>query len=82
MSFIYRLWGLIFSGRRSECEIRLERQFIEAVNSLKTLSVTDRGGMSIDPEEMLDLITELRENYSTWLIQLFASLLLGSLRAD
>lgn len=63
MSFICRLWGLIFSNKRSECEIRRERQFIEAVNSLKTLSVTDRGGMSIDPEEMRDLITELRENY-------------------
>lgn len=63
MSFICRLWGFVFSDRRSEGEIRREQQFIEAVNSLKTLKVTDRGGMSIDPEEMRDLIIELREEH-------------------
>lgn len=61
MSFICRVWGFVFSDRRSECEIRRERQFIEAVNSLKTLRVTDRGGMSIDPEEIRDKILESRE---------------------
>lgn len=45
----------------SEPEKARERQFIEAVNSLKTLRVTDRGTMSIDPEEIRDQIIESRE---------------------
>jgi hypothetical protein len=38
-----------------------ERQFIKAVNSLKTLQTTPRGGMRIDPEEIRDQILAGRE---------------------
>ncbi|WP_080637241.1 hypothetical protein [Pseudomonas putida] len=63
MDFLFRLLDFLFPDRRPEAEIQRERQFIEAVNSLKTLKVTERGGMSIDPEEIRDLVIELRENY-------------------
>jgi hypothetical protein len=56
-----RLWHLISPDRRPECEKAREREFILAANSLKTLSVTDRGGMSIDPEELRDYIIASRE---------------------
>lgn len=61
MKFLFRLWDFCFPDRRSEAEIARERQFIEAVNSLKTLRVTDRCTMSIDPEEIRDQILESRE---------------------
>lgn len=50
-----------FKDRRPEWEIRRERQFIQAANRLKTLRVTPRGGMSIDPEEIRDQIIAARE---------------------
>lgn len=40
-----------------------ERAFIKAANGLKTLQVTPRGGMRIDPEEIRDRILEARESY-------------------
>ncbi|WP_426181108.1 hypothetical protein [Pseudomonas sp. TWRC1-2] len=40
-----------------------EREFIKAANSLKTLQVTQRGGMRIDPEELRDQILAARELY-------------------
>lgn len=40
-----------------------ERAFIKAANSLKTLQVTPRGGMRIDPEEIRDQIVSARELY-------------------
>lgn len=40
-----------------------EREFIEAVNGLKTLRTTDRGGMSIDPEELREQVIKSREEY-------------------
>ena len=46
MGVLSKLWTLFFPDRRSEAEITRERQFIEAVNSLKTLRTTDRGGMN------------------------------------
>lgn len=53
--------NLISPDRRPEREKTREREFILAANSLKTLSVTDRGGMSIDPEELRDQIVASRE---------------------
>lgn len=38
-----------------------EREFIKAVNSLKTLQTIPRGGMKIDPEEIRDQILAGRE---------------------
>lgn len=58
---LQRLAALLFPDRRSEREKARERQFIDAVNSLKTLSTTDRGGMSIDPEELREQIIASRE---------------------
>ena len=55
------LWNVMSPDRRSELEKAREREFILAANSLKTLSVTDRGGMSIDPEELREQIVAARE---------------------
>lgn len=38
-----------------------EEQFILAINSIKTLQVTASGGMSIDPEEIRDKVTQERK---------------------
>lgn len=57
----FRLWELLFPDRRPEGEKQREREFIQAVNSLKTLRVTAGGRMSIDPEEIRDQVLEARE---------------------
>ncbi|NNA68058.1 hypothetical protein [Pseudomonas gessardii] len=61
MTNLRRLNAWLFPDRRSEREKAREREFILAANSLKTLSVTDRGGMSIDPEEFREQIIASRE---------------------
>ncbi|QXG47490.1 hypothetical protein [Pseudomonas viridiflava] len=61
MKIVSRLWNLISTDRRPDHEKAREREFILAANSLKTLSVTDRGGMSIDPEEIREQIVAARE---------------------
>lgn len=61
MKIISSLLNIISTDRRPDHEKAREREFILAANSLKTLSVTDRGGMSIDPEEIRDQIIALRE---------------------
>ncbi|WP_431035424.1 hypothetical protein [Pseudomonas yamanorum] len=61
MKLFTSLWNLISPDRRPDWEKAREREFILAANSLKTLSVTDRGGMSIDPEELRDQIVASRE---------------------
>lgn len=61
MTNLQRLAAWLFPDRRPEREKAREREFIRAANSLKTLSVTDRGGMSIDPEELRDQIITSRE---------------------
>ncbi|MDY0938001.1 hypothetical protein [Pseudomonas viridiflava] len=58
---LHRLISWLFPDRRPDWEQKREREFILAANSLKTLSVTDRGGMSIDPEELRDYIIASRE---------------------
>lgn len=58
---LHRLINRLFPDRRPEWEKARERDFIAAANSLKTLSVTDRGGMSIDPEEIREQIIASRE---------------------
>ena len=55
------LWNLISPDRRPPHEVKRERAFIEAANSLKTLRVTPEGGMSIDPEEFREQIIASRE---------------------
>lgn len=61
MTKLQRLEAWLFPDRRPEREKALERKFIRAANTLKTLSVTERGGMSIDPEEIREQIIASRE---------------------
>ncbi|OYT80881.1 MAG: hypothetical protein CFE48_06940 [Pseudomonas sp. PGPPP2] len=61
LKLLTRLWSVISPDRSPEREKTREREFILAANSLKTLSVTDRGGMSIDPEELREQIIASRE---------------------
>lgn len=61
MSFLRKLLLLLFRDKRTAREKAQEQDFILAVNSLKTLKMTDRGGMSIDPEELRDQIIASRE---------------------
>ncbi|MEW4948263.1 hypothetical protein [Pseudomonas asiatica] len=58
LSFIRNTISL---DRRPEWEKQRERDFIKAVNSLKTLRVTPGGRMSIDPEEIREQVLEARE---------------------
>lgn len=58
---LHRLITKLFPDRRPYWEQKREREFIQAVNSLKTLRVTPEGGMSIDPEELREQIVASRE---------------------
>lgn len=51
----------IFKDKRSNWEIRREKKFIDAVNTLKNFTVTERGGLSLNPEDIKDLIATNRE---------------------
>ena len=61
LKLLTSLWNVISPDRRPEREKAREREFILAANSLKTLTVTDRGSMSIDPEELREHIIASRE---------------------
>ncbi|BAN56633.1 MULTISPECIES: hypothetical protein [Pseudomonas] len=61
MIILDRLVVWLFPDRLPEWEKQREREFIKAVNSLKTLRVTPGGRMSIDPEEIRDQVLEARE---------------------
>ncbi len=61
MITLQHLVAWLFPDRRPEWEKKREREFIQAVNNLKTLSVTNRGGMAIDPEEIREQIVASRE---------------------
>jgi hypothetical protein len=63
MGLIKAVRQRLFKDKRPEWEIQREREFIQAANRLKTLRVTPRGGMSIDPEEIRDQIIAAREEY-------------------
>lgn len=63
MHWLRGMWVWLFRDIRPESEIRREKEFIQAANKFKTLRVTDRGGMSIDPEEIRDQIIAAREEY-------------------
>ncbi|MDK4764076.1 hypothetical protein [Pseudomonas aeruginosa] len=53
MIILDRLVARLFPDRRSEWEKQREREFIEAVNSLKTLRVTPEGGMAVGADGKL-----------------------------
>jgi hypothetical protein len=61
MNVVKRVFNALYPDRRPDWEQKREREFILAANSLKTLSVNDRGGISIDPEELRDQIIASRE---------------------
>lgn len=63
MRWLNAIQERLFRDRRPEREILREREFIRAANRLKTLRVTPRGGMSIDPEEIREQIIAAREEY-------------------
>jgi hypothetical protein len=63
MRWLNAIRELLFKDRRPDWEIRREKEFIQAANRLKTLRVTTRGGVSIDPEEIRDQIIAAREEY-------------------
>ncbi|MEW5669035.1 hypothetical protein AB1288_22270 [Pseudomonas putida] len=60
--FLRRITDWLFPDKRTQREKDQEREFIQAVNSLKTLSTTERGGMSIDPEEVREIIAASRHD--------------------
>lgn len=49
-----------FWDNRSESEKDREKAFVNAINNLKTLAVTEDGGMSIDPMEIQEKIIKAR----------------------
>lgn len=61
LKLLSRIWNTISSDPRPEWEKQREREFIEAVNGLKTLRVTPGGTMSINPEEIREQVLESRE---------------------
>lgn len=63
MGLFKRLYAWIFPDNRSDWEKKQERQFIEAINSLRNYSVTSRGGLSMDPEEVREQVLASREAY-------------------
>jgi len=60
--WLLALFDWLYRDRRPEHVRKSEQEFIRAVNQLKTLYATDRGGMSIDPEELRGQILESRES--------------------
>lgn len=61
-NWLLALFDWLYRDSRPEHVRKSEQDFIRAVNQLKTLSTTDRGGMSIDPEELRGQILESRES--------------------
>ncbi|PMU09921.1 MULTISPECIES: hypothetical protein [unclassified Pseudomonas] len=61
LKVLKRVFNVLYPDRRPEREKAREREFILAVNKLKTLSVTDRGGMAINPEEIREQVITSRE---------------------
>lgn len=61
MKWLLNLSARFFPDNRSEWEKKKDLQFITALNNLKNYSVTDRGGLSIDPEELREQAMASRE---------------------
>lgn len=61
MQWLIDLLRWLFKDKRSEREVRREREFIDAANKLKTLTVTERGGLFLNSEELRDQIEKSRE---------------------
>ncbi|WIK39839.1 hypothetical protein OI910_30875 [Pseudomonas aeruginosa] len=61
MSWVKKLSLRLFPDKRPAWVQQQERDFIAAVNSLKTLHVHEGGRMSIDPEEIRIKIIEFHQ---------------------
>lgn len=61
MRWFLRFWALLWKDTRSDWEKKQERAFIEAINKLKNYSVSDRGGLSMDPDELREQVIASRE---------------------
>lgn len=59
-----RIYSWLFADKRSEWERKRERAFIEAVNKLENYYVTDRGGLSMDHEAVIDYVIARRQELS------------------
>lgn len=59
-----RIYSWLFPDKRSEWEQKRERAFIEAVNKLENYYVTDRGGLSMDHEAVIDYVIARRQELS------------------
>ncbi|WP_367599202.1 hypothetical protein [Pseudomonas fulva] len=64
MKALIILWRRLFRDQRSAWEVKREQAFIEAANGLKNFTVTDRGGVSMDPEEIRDYVIARRQELS------------------
>ncbi|WP_145255510.1 hypothetical protein [Pseudomonas sp. DE0157] len=56
MSILDKILNFLWPDKRSDWEKKQERSFIDAVNKLENYYVTDRGGLSMDPEEAREAI--------------------------
>lgn len=64
LAFLSGIYRWLVPDKRSEWEQKRERSFINAVNQLKNYSVSDQGGLSMDPEEIRDYIIARRHELS------------------
>lgn len=56
-----QFWAWLFEDKRSAWEQKQDRLAIEAFNKLKNYSVSDRGGLSMDPEELREQVVTGRK---------------------
>lgn len=56
-----QFWAWLFKDKRSDWEQKQDRLAIDAFNKLKNYSVSDRGGLSMNPEELRERVMTGRE---------------------
>jgi len=61
LALLDRIHRWLFPDKRSEWEQKQERTFIQALNQLKNYSVTEQGGISMDPDEIRDYVIARRQ---------------------
>ncbi|WP_146114715.1 hypothetical protein [Pseudomonas frederiksbergensis] len=62
MGLFMQFWAWLFKDKRSAWEQKKDRLAIDAFNKLKNYSVSDRGGLSMDPEELREqVVTDRKE---------------------
>ncbi|MGF6398411.1 hypothetical protein ABH905_002077 [Pseudomonas frederiksbergensis] len=61
MGLFIQFWAWLFEDKRSAWEQKQDRLAIDAFNKLKNYSVSDRGGLSMDPEELREQVVTGRK---------------------